>query len=228
MQLQSEDMDLDSRPEDVRPLKRAELERLVELGFFQGERVELLRGVLCGDAQVRPLKRVEYEKMVELGFFQDEHVELLHGVLVTMTPQGAIHAEVSSVLAEILTLRLHQRATIRCHSPFSAGDESSPEPDVGVYHRRSYAGGHPAEALLLIEVANSSLRHDRALKADVYARAGVPEYWIVDLVHRTVEVWTEPADGQYRRLVTIERGGSIALTAFPEVVIAVDEFLPPA
>ncbi|HUS68025.1 MAG TPA: Uma2 family endonuclease, partial [Kofleriaceae bacterium] len=94
--------------------------------------------------------------------------------------------------------------------------------------RQRYVRAHPTRAWLLIEVADSSLRQDRVLKAEIYAEAGVPEYWMVDVARGAVEVRTEPVAGQYGRLVTIARGESIALVAFPDVTVAVDDFLPPA
>ena len=178
--------------------------------------------------RVRPLKRIEYERLVELGAFQDERIELLRGVLVAMTPQGPVHADVAAFIADILNDALRGHALIRCHSPFAASDDSEPEPDVAVYPRRRYFRAHPTLALLLVEVADSSLRQDRVLKAEIYAEAGVPEYWVVDVARGVVEVRTEPVAGQYGRLVTIARGESIALAAFPDVAVAGDDFLPPA
>ncbi len=178
--------------------------------------------------QVRPLRRVEFDRMVELGVFdEDEHIELLDGVLFSMSPQGETHSDCSGVLMTLLIRRLGDRVSVRAHSPFAAGEYSEPEPDVGVYPPRTYGQGHPDKAFLIVEVADSSLRKDRGLKSEIYAENGVPQYWVVDLVHGTVEVRTEPVDGQYARLQTYRRGERIPLIAFPDVEIATDDFLPP-
>lgn len=178
---------------------------------------------------IRPLRRVEFDRMVQSGVFdEDEHIELLAGALVAMSPQGFLHSECSGELMTLLIKRLGDRAAVRAHSPFAAGEYSQPEPDVAIYPPRRHVRSHPDEALLIVEVADSSLRRDRGLKSEIYAEAGVPEYWIVDLAHGTVEVRTAPQDGHYGRTVTYGRGERIALAAFPEVALATDEFLPPA
>ena len=179
--------------------------------------------------RIRPLRRVEYDRMGQIGVFgDDEHVELLRGALVAMSPQGEGHADCAGLLMTVLVRRLDQLASVRAHSPFAAGEYSQPEPDVAVYPPRTYGRGHPDQALLIVEVSDSSLRKDRGLKSEIYAEAGVPEYWIVDLVHGVVEVRTAPSDGHYTRLETRGRGEHIALVAFPELSIATDDFLPPA
>ena len=178
--------------------------------------------------RIRPLRRVEYDRMVETGVFgEEEHIELLGGALVAMTPQGDVHSDCASLLMTMLVRALGDRASVKAHSPFAAGEYSQPEPDVAAYPPRTYGGAHPDNAFLIIEVADSSLRKDRGLKSEIYAEAGVPEYWIVDLVHGTVEVRSAPADGHYTRTVTHGRGDSIALVSFPDIVLAAADFLPP-
>jgi Uma2 family endonuclease len=178
--------------------------------------------------RIRPLRRVEYDRLVELGVFgKDDKIELLRGALVEMSPQGSQHADCAGVLMTLLIRMLGDRASVRAHSPFAATEDSEPEPDVGVYPPRRYAGAHPKTAFLVVEVAESSLRKDRGLKSEIYAENGVPEYWIVDLVHGAVEVRTAPSDGHYTRMVTYRRGEQIALAAFPDLALATDDFLPP-
>jgi Uma2 family endonuclease len=179
--------------------------------------------------RIRPLRRAEYDRLVELGMFDDaDRIELLRGSLVEMSPQGDVHSDCSGVLMTLLIRVLGDRASVRAHSPFAAGDYSEPEPDVAVYPPRRFGRGHPDRAFLVIEVSDSSLRTDRGLKSEIYAEAGVPEYWIVDLAHDVVEVRTAPADGHYTRTVTYGRAQRIALTAFPDVEPTTDDFLPPA
>lgn len=178
--------------------------------------------------RIRPLRRVEYDRLVELEVFdKDDKIELLRGALVEMSPQGSPHADCAAYLAQLLIRRLDARAHVRAHSPFAATEDSEPEPDVAVYPPRRYAAGHPQTAFLVVEVADTSLRKDRGLKSEIYAENGVPEYWVVDLVHGAVEVRTQPVDGQYARMETYRRGERITLAAFPDVQLATDDFLPP-
>jgi Uma2 family endonuclease len=178
--------------------------------------------------RILPLRRAQYDQMVAAGLFDDQRVELLRGVLVEMSPQGPPHADASALLTELLIRMLPTTAQVRCHLPFAASDVSEPEPDVAVYPARRFGADHPDAAFIVIEVADSSLRKDRGLKSEIYAEAGVPEYWIIDLVHGAVEVRTAPVDGHYTRTVTYGRGERIALAAFPDVELATDDFLPPA
>src|SRR6188474_2518366 len=136
---------------------------------------------------VRSLKRSEYDRMIELGLFDEERVELLQGVLVKMSPQLAPHASTVSRLTELLVLRLAGRLGVRIQLPLALSDDSEPEPDVAVVALGNYDAQHPATALLVIEIADSSLQKDRA-KAAVYAAAGIREYWIVNLSARSIEV----------------------------------------
>ena len=115
--------------------------------------------------RVRPLSRREYDQLVALGVFEDERIELLRGMLVTMSPQGDVHAGLTAWLAQQLTLSTGGAYDVRSHSPFAADDYSEPEPDVVVARRREkYAHPEPPQVLLLIEVSDSSLRKDRRIK----------------------------------------------------------------
>jgi len=103
--------------------------------------------------------------------------------------------------------------------------DSEPEPDLMVSPLDDYDTAHPDEAYLLIEVSESSLSKDRGIKRRIYAERGVPEYWIVNLVDRCVEVYTEPQGDGYRTLVTYERGQSIRLARFEDVEVRVSDVM---
>lgn len=178
-----------------------------------------------GAGELKRFRRTEYDRLVDLGLFEDERIELLHGLLVAKEPQGPDHASAASRLHRLLLLALDQRAEIRSHSPFGASDDSEPEPDVQAVPPRYSSVDHPTEAFLLVEVSKASLGRDRGVKADLYAAAGVPEYWVVNLTERIVEVRREPENGTYRRLETFRVGDSIRLIAFPDVSISVGDFL---
>lgn len=175
---------------------------------------------------LRALTREEYDRIVATGVFDDDHVELIEGVIVRMPPpEGPEHAGTIQLIQDLLIARLSGRAMVRIQSSFAAGDRSQPEPDIALVPPGDYRDAHPQRAWLVVEVADSSARRDRGPKAAVYAAAGVEEYWVVDLVHRTIEVRTEPAATGYGRLETRRRGEQITLAHFPALTIAVDQLL---
>jgi Uma2 family endonuclease len=177
-------------------------------------------------ALIRPLKRVEYDKLVALGAFEDERVELLHGAVVRRSPKGAPHEDAIQQATRLLVRALDPRAHVRVQLSFAASAGSQPEPDLAVVAPRRYAGEHPSQASLIIEVSQSSLAVDRNVKAPIYAEAGVPEYWVVNLVDAIIEVSTDPREGQYATTTVYRKGSAITLTAFPDVTLAVDDILP--
>ncbi|MEP7051060.1 MAG: Uma2 family endonuclease [Pseudomonadota bacterium] len=174
---------------------------------------------------IRPLRRVEYDQLVALGAFQDERIELLEGALVAMSPIGTPHSSVVQRLTRLLVLALEGRAAVRCQSPFAALEYSEPEPDFAVVPLGDYDTAHPSEAFLIIEVAESSLALDRGKKLRLYASCAIPEYWVVNLPERCIEVYTQPSPGAYGHVARYERGQLIRLLAFSDVEIAVSDVL---
>lgn len=174
---------------------------------------------------IRPLRRVEYDRMVALGMFEDERIELLEGVLVAMSPIGPPHDATVQRLTRLLVLAFEGRAGIRCQSSFAAHELSEPEPDFAVVDLGEYDIDHPSRAHLIVEVADSSLATDRGTKLRLYASCGVPEYWIVNLPERCIEVYTEPTPGAYGHSERYERDQSIRLRRFPDISLAVNDIL---
>jgi Uma2 family endonuclease len=174
---------------------------------------------------IRPLRRVEYDQLIQLGAFRDERIELLEGVLVAMSPIGPPHCATVDRLNELLVLALHGRAIVRCQGSFAASELSEPEPDFTVLPRADHDLEHPSEAYLVIEVAESSLAMDRGKKLRLYASCGIPEYWVVNLPERCIEVYTDPLPAAYASVVRYECSQSIRLVAFPEVTVAVADVL---
>jgi Uma2 family endonuclease len=174
----------------------------------------------------RPLRRNEYDRLVEDGLFGDERIELLEGVLVEMTPSGAGHADVVGRLTMILAPALVGRAMVRVQSPLAISGDSEPEPDVAVVAVADYQREHPRGALLVIEVAEASLRKDVGVKASLYARAGVPEYWVVDLATRTLRRHTNPTVDGYTQVATAGPGDVLYPLAFRDLVVSIDAVLP--
>ena len=145
-------------------------------------------------ARTKRWSRLEYERFVELGAFQPgDRVELVAGELLVREPQRSPHATGIRAVEEALRSALGPGWEVRTQMPVALDDESEPEPDVIVApgSLRDYSHAHPSRPALLVEVADSSLAYDREDKGSLYARARVPEYWIVNLEERVLEVYRE-------------------------------------
>ena len=175
---------------------------------------------------LRLMSLADYERLAELGAFEDEQVELLEGVIVEMSPQGNRHAGVIMELNEVLVPALLGRARVRVQLPLTVGKRSRPEPDVAVVPPGRYLDAHPAQAYLVIEVAETSLRKDRLLKPRIYAAAGVPECWVIDVNDNTVLRMTGPVGELYTHVETLGRADRVSLAVFPDVVVSLAEILP--
>ena len=183
----------------------------------------------------RRWKRDEYDWLVELGVFDGEPLELLGGELVVAEPQYPYHSSGIGVVEYALRAALPPGWVTRTQAPVSLDDESEPEPDLAVVagHPRDYRHEHPARPALVVEVAESSLAFDRKRKGSLYARAGIADYWIVNLVDRVLEIYREPAPdaaafyGSAYRAVTSHSPPAIVMPlAFPSIGIAVADLLP--
>jgi len=160
----------------------------------------------------------------------NDRVELLEGVIVAEPPSDPPHATGVNLAASVLTGAVGARAAVRVQVPLVVGRLSLPEPDVAVVpgHLRDYSTRHPTSALLVIEVADSSLVQDRLTKGAIYAAGGIPDYWIVNLRTRTVEVFRapDPEAARYRQTTTAAAGTRLELVALPGVTVLVDDLLP--
>lgn len=168
-------------------------------------------------------------RLVEWGVFDNERIELLGGMLVRMSPQGPRHAWTVLELGHRLALTLRNKAYVRHHSELVVSKDSAPAPDLAVI-ARSRRDAHPRTALLVVEVARTSLAIDRGVKTAYYAGAGIPEYWIVDLVNDVVEVFTRPNRNKRRYGRHVVLGGDAVLRPLrlAGVEIPVAAILPPA
>ena len=170
----------------------------------------------------------EFARMGEAGVFaEDDRVELIDGEIREMTPIGPTHAVVVNLLAELLITRLAGRAYVSIQNPVRLDRHTEPQPDLAVARRRldAYASRHPeaGDLLLVIEVADSSLRYDRVEKVPRYGGAGIPETWLVDLAAETVAVYTDPGRDGYAREQVRQHGDTIAASGVPELRLQVDE-----
>jgi Uma2 family endonuclease len=182
-----------------------------------------------GDGRVT---RAHYWQLVADGVIgADDRVELLEGVIVAMSPQGAPHAFVIGKLDRWLQVIVGDERTVRVQMPIDLSELSTPEPDLAVVAGRleTYAAAHPTSALLVVEVADSSVIQDRLTKGPIYAGAGIAEYWLVNLRDRCIEVHREPdrRERRYKSVTVSEPQDRIDLLAVPGASIAVSEILPP-
>jgi Uma2 family endonuclease len=171
-----------------------------------------------------------YEKMIDNGILrEDDRVELIRGEIVAKMPIGKQHAACVKRLNRLFNSLLGAQAVVSVQDPIQFAD-SEPEPDIALLVPKGdyYASDKPAPAdvLLIVEVADTSLEYDREAKGAVYAEAGIAEYWIVNLVDTCVEVYRQPrADGTYADVRTVRSGDTIQLFALPSVGVAVGEIV---
>jgi Uma2 family endonuclease len=184
---------------------------------------------------LRRWSRVEYDHLVDLGVFQGEPLELIGGQLVVAEPQGAYHVSAIGTAEYALRAVLPAGLIVRTQAPVALDDESEPEPDLAVVPGRpaDYRAAHPNRPALAIEVADSSLGFDRRQKGSLYARAGIQDYWIVNLVDRVLEVYRDPAPDpaapygwRYRSVTTLAPPAIVVPLAFASSQIVVADLLP--
>jgi Uma2 family endonuclease len=178
----------------------------------------------------RRLSVEEFHRMLDAGIFDDdERVELLDGILVAMTRQGPPHALVIQRLDRALQRQLGDDHAVRVQLPLTLPDRSEPIPDLAVVRAADTESKehHPRTALVVIEVADTTLHKDRLLKAVLYARAGIPEYWIVNVNENCVEVYRGPDSGaeRYRTLVTLAGDDTLTAAGLPGLKVPVAEIL---
>ena len=175
----------------------------------------------------------EYYRMAEAGILgEDDRVELIEGEVVEMSPIGPRHAKKVDRLALLFLDQFRNTARIRIQNPVRLSNRSEPEPDlalVRLYPDRGdpYESAHPtpADVLLVIEVADSSVEYDLGRKARLYARHGIPELWVLDQRDDRLVVHRDPMPRGYASVRTLDRGESIGPLAFPELVFTVDHIL---
>ncbi|MFL5256839.1 MAG: Uma2 family endonuclease [Rhodopila sp.] len=172
----------------------------------------------------------EFYRMAESGVFgPDERVELVDGVIYEMAPINPRHADALEELADALRAALAGRARVRTQNPVHLDDRNDPQPDVAVVVPREggYRDRHPvpSEIYLLAEVADSTLHDDKRRKIPRYARAGIPEAWLVDLERRLVTVYREPSPDGYLSQADIGQDGSLTSLAFPDASVLVARFI---
>lgn len=164
-------------------------------------------------------------RMMDAGILHEcQRVELIDGEIMDMAPIGFDHAATMNVLNETLVLACHGRAVVSGQNPVRVDTLNEPQPDFVVFrpradNYRTAPRGGAEDALLVIEVSDSTIRFDRGVKLPLYARAGFAEFWIVDLKRRVVTVYTDPSDGEYATVRTYRDGETIVLSEARELAI---------
>jgi Uma2 family endonuclease len=174
----------------------------------------------------------EYQKLGEMGFFHpEERVELISGNIIKMSAKGTAHTSATRRTATLLRELLENQAAVYTQDPIALDDNSEPEPDIAVVRIDpfDYATHHPtpSEVYLIIEVADSSLAYDREIKANIYARSGIVDYWVLNVSDRQLHVFREPAEDGYQSEVILDETATISPLQFPAFNIAIGEMLPP-
>jgi Uma2 family endonuclease len=166
----------------------------------------------------------EYHRMGETGILgPEDRVELINGEILEMSPIGSRHMACVNNLNRTLVLGLGTRAVVSPQNPVQIPIHSEPQPDLAVLRPRSYKTSAPTtdDVMLLVEVAETSLRFDRTVKLGLYARAGMPEYWLADVTAETITVHRRPRGETYEDVRATGIDGTLSPLAFPALVIRV-------
>ena len=188
------------------------------------------------DVKTHRWRRVEYERLIETGFFRSgDPVELVGGQLIVAEPQGSRHFAAVQAREEALRKAFGRGWQIRGQGPLALDEDSEPEPDVAVVPGsfRDYVAGHPSRPALVVEIGESSLALDRDHKGSLYARAGLADYWIVNLLDQTLEVYRDPGPDpgapfgwRYRSIAVLRGEAHASPLALPGASILVHDVLP--
>lgn len=225
----------------------AEYYRAAELGVFDGRHVELIKGDIIlktdldefadnngeGDPPRFQWTSVLYNRLAEAGVFEGKRVELVEGEIIEMAPMGPRHFVTINLVAELLTSVFGKGFFVSSQNQLDVDKRSQPEPDIAVLtgSPRDYIAGHPKSLVLAVEVADSSIQRDRLYKTKLYAKAGIEDYWIVNLTDNCLEVYRKPVNDAELGFVYLEKSvlgedESVSPLAKPGAAIKVADILP--
>lgn len=181
-----------------------------------------IAGGAVPDVNRRKLSIAEYHQMAAAGIIgAQERVELIHGEIIKMTPIGGKHVNLVNWLNQKLVMAVGDRGIVSVQNPVLLLNDSEPEPDIVVYKPRDdfYGSDIPTsvDALLVIEVADISLRYDRGVKIPLYASYGIPEVWLVDVSAESMTLYLEPSDGSYAQVTSLKSGKPQSLIAASDI-----------
>ena len=172
----------------------------------------------------------EFDRMWESGIIKpDDRVELIDGRIVRREPVNAPHLSIMLRMTDQFRRALGEAVLVFAQLPIVASERSKPFPDFALIKQRDdyYVGGLPVpdDVIAVVEVSDTRLRYDRGPKLRLYAKAGIPEYWVVDVKKKTIEVYREPHELGYAAPTVAKKGEPVSFAAFPDVVFSVDELL---
>ena len=172
----------------------------------------------------------EYYRMIDARILsEDDRVELIEGEVIRMSPIGKFHAACVKRINSLFGWHVGRNAIVSVQDPIRLDDFSEPQPDIALLKPRVdfYSSGHPqpADVLLVVEVADTSVQYDRIVKIPLYARAGIPEVWLVDIARDLIEVYATLVNGQYQDVREARRGETLTLKSLPSLTFSVDDGL---
>jgi Uma2 family endonuclease len=178
----------------------------------------------------RTFNVAEYNQMVKAGILtENDQVELINGEIIAMSPVGSRHASCVKRLNILLGKQLKENFILSVQDPIQLDDYSEPEPDLAVLKPRPdfYAEAHPRpdDVLMIIEVSDTTLDYDQEIKIPLYAKAGIPEVWIINLQENTVEIYTTPQTGLYRKVEFFKSDDRLVSSVFSELKVAANQVL---
>ncbi len=179
-------------------------------------------------ADLRLITAADYHRMAEAGILAaDERVELLAGQIIQKMPKGPAHSALCKRIEKLIERLLGDQALVRLQDPIQLGIYSEPEPDIAVVQASDnfYADCHPtpSEVHLIVEVADSSVERDLGTKADLYAAAGIADYWVINVKLQQIHIFREPQADGYQRQIILKAQQSISLLAFPDCTLTVQD-----
>ena len=164
----------------------------------------------------------EYHKMGEVGILEEKGLELIKGEIIKMSPVSKEHLGYVNHMSNLFMILLQGKAVISPQNPILIQNNSEPQPDISIlkYRKDSYIGKYPTaeDAILVIEVALSTLMTDRELKAPLYAEAGIPEYWIINLEDQQIEAHRNPSENTYQIKEIAQKGDQLQIPGFDSYV----------
>ena len=173
----------------------------------------------------------DYHQLIASGHFKrTDRVELISGELTIMPPIGPEHSFHTTRITNTLPLMLPTGVWLRMNEPITIGNHSEPQPDAAVVRERpdGYRSAHPGpkDVLLIIEVADTSAAFDSQVKSKLYSKAGIPEYWIMDVQEGCLQVFTEPSSRGYKHIQVLERDDTVKSVSINGLAIEVKELMP--
>ena len=172
----------------------------------------------------------DFERMGEAGIFnRDARLELIEGDVIDMPPIRSHHAACVNILSRLLDRAVGDEVLVSIQDPIRINDFSEPQPEVALLRLRDdfYKDAHPtpADVLLVVEVADTTVEYDRQIKAPLYAKAGIAEYWLVNLPDEQIEIYAEPENGEYKHVRHARRPGAAESRSMAKLSLSVSDVL---